>query len=509
MVVGVDLGTTGLKAALYGADGTPLAERTSATPLRWHGPGRVDQDPDDFHRATLDAVAECVRLAGVEPGEVAALAICGQMAGTMGVDAGGTATTPYDSWLDTRCAAQVEWLERELGTALARTCGCPPMVNHLPKILWWRDHEPDVFASTAAWVPPGSYVAARLAGVEPFIDSTYLHFTGLADQAAGTWSDELADATGVPASVLPRIVEPSEVVGGLGAEAAAVTGLAEGTPVAAGLGDTAAGTLGAGVVRPGRLLDIAGTAAILAGSVAEFRPDVAERTLITMRGALPGQWVSLAYLSGGPLLGWAAGLLLGDEYVERDPGGDAVASPEGLKRLAAEAASAPAGADDLLFLPYLDGRILPSEPAMRGAWVGLHRRHGRAHMARAVLEGVALEYRRYLGVLRGLHPELAFDETRVAGGGARSDAWNAIKASALGVPYAPLERGELSCWGAALVAGAAVGLFGDLAEAAERLTAPRERVDPVAADTAVYERLGAAHRGFGDALAPPYRELRA
>ncbi len=501
-LVGVDLGTSGLKAALYEPDGTALAEHVEPTPLRWSGPGRVDQDPHAFYAAATTAIAACVEQAGRD--DVEAIGLCGQMAGTMGVDAQLEPTTPYDSWLDMRCADEVAWLERELGDALVETSGCPPMVNHAPKILWWLRHEPEVFERTAAWVPPGSYVAARLTGAGAFIDATYLHFTGLADQRAGRWSDELAGAMGVPLQKLAQIAEPTDVVGGLTAGAAEACGLKPGTPVAAGLGDTASATLGAGVVRPGQLLDIAGTAAILAGSVAEFRPDVERRTLITMRGAVPGQWVSLAYLSGGALLGWLAGLLLGSEYVERDAGGDAVATQAGIERLASEASEVPAGADRLLFLPHLDGRILPSEPSMRGAWVGLDRRHGRGHLARAVLEGVAFEYQRYLEALTALHPGQEWEPVRVAGGGARSAAWCEMKASALGLPYTRLARSELGCWGAALVAGAAVGVFEDLV--AED---PVGTIEPDAADTETYRRLGAVHRSVADALTGPFRELNA
>jgi xylulokinase len=512
MLVGVDLGTTGTRAALYADDGTVLAERTAPTPLRWSGPGRVEQDPEEFYGAVTTAIAGCLSAAGVAAGDVAALAVSGQMAGTLGVGADLEPTTPYDSWLDTRCSEQVERLERELGDELVSTGGCPPMVNHAPKILWWQEHEPATFARTVAWIPPGSYVAARLAGLggaEAFVDTTYLHFVGFADQRAGTWSERLTGAVGLPLARLPRIVPPTEVIGGLTRAAAADCGLRPGTPVAAGLGDTAAGTLGAGVVRPGQLLDIAGTAAVLAASVADFRPDVAERTLITMRGAVHGQWISLAYLSGGALVGWLAGLLLGDEYVERDAGGDAVATAEGLERLAAAAASVPAGSESLLFLPYLDGRVLPSAPAMRGTWLGLHRRHGRAHLARAVLEGVALEYLRYLRVLTHLHPDVRLTEARVAGGGARSAVWNQLKASALGVPYARLGREELSCWGSALVAGAAVGVVEDLAAAAEAGAPQTASWAPEPADRAVYERLQRAQREFAGALEAPFRALAA
>jgi xylulokinase len=420
---------------------------------------------------------------------VRAIAVCGQMAGVMGVDAEHQASTPYDSWLDTRCAGDVAALDEELGDELPAVSGCPAMVNHAPKIRWWRRERPDAFADTAKWVTPGGYVAGRLAGLgggEAFMDRTYLHFSALADTRAGEWSERLAGAAGAEPEQLPRIVEPTDVVGELTAEAAEACGLPAGTPVAAGLGDTAAATLGAGVVRPGQVLDSAGTAAVLAGSVPEFRPDVAHRTLITMRGAVPGQWVSLAYLTAGPLIDWLADLAFEGSF----------------DRLSHEAAAAPPGADGLLCLPYLEGRVLPNDPEARGVFAGLRREHGRGHLARAALEGVALEYAEYLAVLRDLHPDQAFDEARVAGGGARSECWNAIKASALGVPYGRLPRSELGCWGAALVAAAAVGLVEDLADAAEAATPLAGRVQPDPAAREVYERLLPERRALRAAVRP-------
>jgi xylulokinase len=493
LLIGIDLGTTGTRAVLYRADGSPLASAASDTPLRWSGPGRVDQDPEDFVAAALSTIRDCVRAAGAGPGDVAAIGVTGQMAGVLGMGADGRASTPYDSWLDLRCAPQLERLEREHGDLLVSVGGCPPMVNHGPKVVWWREEQPEAFARTAAWVVPGSYVAARLAGLgadEAFVDTTYLHFTGLADTRAGAWSPELAEALGVPERQLARIVDPATVVGGLTDEAARACGLSAGTPIAAGLGDTAAAVLGAGVVRPGQLLDVAGTAAILAVSTDRFVPDEASRTMLVMRGAVEGQWVALAFLSGGSLLPWLAATLgmTGAEGDER----------AALAELVAEAADVPAGADGLLFVPHLDGRLLPNDPTMRGAWVGLHRQHGRPHLVRAVLESVAYEYAGYVRCVRRLQPGFAPDQGRVVGGGARSALWNDLKASVLGVPLDRLDRDELSCWGAALVAGRAVGAVGDLAEAAERATGVARRHEPDATDHAAYAAYESIYR---DALA--------
>ncbi len=501
LLVGVDLGTTGTKTAVYDPNGKPLAEANAEVPLRWQGPGRVDQDAEDFYRSTVSTISRCLERGGVGAEQVVALGITGQMAGVLGLGAGWKPSTPYDSWLDLRCSEDVDWLERELGDDLVEKTGCPPMIDHAPKMRWWHRERPEVFAAAEKWIMPSGYVAGKMAGLEPgdaFIDSTYLHFTGLAEARGGAWSGELAEAIGIPTDKLPRIVEPSTVIGRVSEEAAADCGLMEGTPIAAGLGDTAAGALGAGLVRSGQLLDVAGTAAVLAASTDEFRPDVRSRTLIAMRGAVPGQWIPLSYLSGGSLLGWLREALA--------PVGEEVYEPD-FDELTAEAREVRAGTEGLLFVPHLDGRLLPNDPAMRGAWVGLHRHHKRPHLVRAVLEGVAYEYAYYLQVLLKLYPGLSFDETRVIGGGAHSDTWNGIKASVLGVPYVRLDREEFSCWGAALVAGHAVGLFDDLAGAAERSTLTRDRFEPDPEDHAAYRPVAQLYRDLLAALAEPSHRL--
>jgi xylulokinase len=492
LLVGVDLGTTGTKAALYSPEGEAVAESTAETPLRWRGPGEVDQDPEDFYAATVRAIRDCVESSRRDPASVAAIGVTGQMAGVLGIDGEWRPATPYDSWLDLRCSPDVAALDSELGSRLVELSGCPAMVNHGPKMRWWRREHPEAFDAVAKFVVPSGYVAGRLAGLaadEAFMDHSYLHFTGVADTPAGAWSEELADAVGVPLEKLPRIVDPATQVGGLRPEAARECGLVQGTPVAAGLGDTAAGVLGAGVVAPGQVLDVAGTAAVLSASGTNFVPDVEHRTLIVMHGAVEGQWVSLAYLSAGDLLAWVGETLWEGEAPDFD-------------ELARVARTAPAGSDGLIFVPHVDGRLLPSRPEMRGAWAGLSRHHSRAHLVRSVLEGVAYEYAEYLRVLGELHPELDLREVRVVGGGARSDTWNEIKASALGVPYARLDRGEFSCWGAALVAGRSMGLFPDLAAAATRATTVERRFEPEPADHEVYTRQAARYARLLEAIDP-------
>jgi xylulokinase len=259
------------------------------------------------------------------------------------------------------------------------------------------------------------------------------------------------------------------MVGHLSAVAARDCGLPPGTPVAAGLGDTAAGALGAGIVAPGQLLDTAGTASVLALSTTAFRPDLSG-TLVQMRGAVPGQWLALAYLAGGDLLRWLPEVL-----------GAAC-----LEDLIKEASGR--GGARLLFVPHLGGRILPAAPAARGAWVGLDLSQTRGDLARAVLESVAFEYAGFLDVARRLFPDVAPSDVRVIGGGGDDALWNEIKASVLHRPYVRLGRESFSCWGAALVAAAAAGAVDDLAALALSSTAEVDRALPDPDLEALYAR---------------------
>ena len=247
--------------------------------------------------------------------------------------------------------------------------------------------------------------------------------------------------------------------------------------MAAGCGDTAASALGGGIVRPGMCLDVAGTAAILMGCTNEFVADVKHRTLLTMRSVIPGLWNPLAYIAGGGIaLRWFR-----DQFYNTHLGQQQKSDGDLYAEMIAFAESAPPGADGLFFSPHLGGRICPATPEMRGAWLGFSWGHTQAHFARAVLEGVAYEYAYYLSILRELISDLELVETRAVGGGARSAAWNQIKANVLGVPYQSLRGSEFSSWASAMIAGKAAGIFDDLAAVAEERAVPagaRREPDP-------------------------------
>lgn len=487
-LIGVDLGTTGTKAALIREDGTVLAEAHVPSRLIQPRPGHVEQDPEEMLQSAVDTIRQVMEAAGVEPAEVAGLALSGQMAGILLIDDEWNPVTPYDSWLDTRCDPYVAAMRPEAERIIA-ACGGPPTYSHGPKLLWWKNEHPEVFRRAAKFVMPAAYVAGRLTGLkaeQAFIDWTYVHFSCLADLREARWSDELSQLFGIPSDKLPRIVRPWEVVGRLTGDGARATGLLEGTPVVAGAGDQAAAMLGAGIVRVGMVYDSGGTASVMAACVSQFAPDRDSQTLLTARMVPADLWYAIGYINGGGLnLKWFR-----DHLNEFRGTGDEVDYPA----LDARAAEVPPGSEGLLFVPHLGGRVCPNEPHISGAWIGLTWSHGWAHMYRAMLESVAYEYAIYLDIERRLAGDTVFTEVRAVGGGSRSPLWNQIKADVLGIPYVQLNRPEVGALGTAILAGFGVGVFDDWEAAVNRFIWEVRRYEPDPEATRRYREYVAAYR---------------
>ncbi len=466
-LIGVDLGTSGTKAALYQTDGKLISEASVEVPLYYPKPGVVEQDNEDFYISAAQTVRKCIESGGVEPKEVAAIAFDSQMAGVGLIDEDFKPVARFDSWLDMRCQPYIEWMDQEAGDRVTQLTGCPPTCDHGPKILWWKNEEPELYQRTAKFVMPSAYVAGKIAGLkadQAFIDRTFIHFSGFSDAQNEVWSSELCERFGVNVDRLPMIIDPCDMIGEVSERCAGEFGLAPGTLIAAGAGDTAANALGAGIVRPGMLFDVAGTAAVLAGCTDQFVADTKNRALLTMHSVIEGLWHPLAYIGGGGLvLRWFR-----DQFFNAAQGKTVPPTEELYPQMIAMAESIAPGSEGLFFSPHLGGRICPSSPNMRGAWVGVSWSHTQAHFARAILESVAYEYAYYLKILRELLPELELVEARVVGGGARSEVWNQIKADVLDVPYQKLKGNEFGAWGAAMIAGKAAGLIGDLAAHAEQ-----------------------------------------
>lgn len=504
-VIGVDIGTTGTKTGIYDRDGRLVAEAFEESILHYPRPGEVEQDPEDIFRSVRNTVKAAMARSGLAPDRIAALALDGQMAGIMAIDAAWQPVTHYDSWLDTRCAPWLEEL-RPHEEDIIRTCGMGLAFNHAPKLLYWRDR-PEVWAKIHAFLQPAAWVAGRLAGLrgdQAFMDRTYLVFTGFGSGEHGTWNEELLSRFGLTTEKLPRIVEPWEIIGTVQPDQAEALGLSAGTPIAAGCGDQSANVLGAGLVDPGAVFDTSGTASVFATVIDRFGTDTRYRCLMTCPHVVPGLYFPMAYVAGGGLnLRWFRDTLSPREKADWEASG---LNP--YDALAAEAAEIPPGAETLLFLPHLSGRNTPNDPDMRGAFLGLTWRHGKAHMVRAIMESIAFEYALYLRAVREIAPDYDPAFAVNIGGGAKSPLLRQIKADALGLEYRSPDREEFGTLGAAIVAGHAVGLFPDLAETARRFAGTaRPMAQPRPDITRTYAPYVDSYIDAMETLSPLFRRL--
>ena len=215
-LIGVDLGTSATKAALYRPDGTLVAEASVEVPIYYPKPGVVEQENDDFYNTAAQTVRQCLSTSGVDPHAVAAIAFDSQMAGIGSVDEDFKPATRFDSWLDMRCKPYIEQVGKTHGQLVTRLTGCPPTCDHGPKMLWWKHEQPQDYQRIAKFVTPAGYVAGRMAGLkadQAFMDYTFIHFSGFSDARSGTWSSELCRLLGMDIEKLPQIVDPWRVVG--------------------------------------------------------------------------------------------------------------------------------------------------------------------------------------------------------------------------------------------------------------------------------------------------------
>jgi xylulokinase len=477
LLLGIDIGTTGTKAALFNRDGELLSQGLEPSRLIQIRPGVVEQDLDEIYEETVRAVRRCLSATSEDPKDVAAISINGQMAGICGIDEDWNPVTPYDSWLDTRCEPFVRMMMDLAGDRIIQLSGGPASFNHGPKILWWKNEKPESYQRISKFVMPSVYVAGKMVGLkseEAWIDYTYLHFSCLSDLMEKQWSKELCALFDIDLRKLPKILNPWDRIGDLSEKEAKEFGLVPGIPIAAGCGDTAATVLGGGIVRPGMAIDVAGTASCLITCTDRFTPDVKHRTVMWPRGVIPGLFTPIAYINGGGLnLEWFK-----DQFGQ--------ASFQELDRLAETLGP---GANRLLSIPHFGGRVCPNDPHLRGLWMGFSWNHRKEHFYRSLLESIAFEYAFYLKIQRDLQPEQQFEEVRVIGGGAKSRVWNQIKADVLQIPYVRLEQEEFATLGGAIIGGRMVGFWDDLVEVATRFAKPGGRIDPIRENSIHYQKL--------------------
>ena len=455
-LIGLDVGTSGVKGIAISEDGELLASASEEYPLSTPRPGWAEQDPEDWWRA-----AEAC-LARLPDGDIG---FSGQMHGLVALGADRRVLRPAILWNDQRTGPQCAAIEARVGLdRLIELTGNRALTGFTaPKLLWLREHEPDTYGRIRHILLPKDYVRLRLTG-EQAIDVADASGTLLFDVAGRRWSEEVCEALEIPLEWLPAAWESTEV---------------------AGAGDQAAAALGVGIADQSLVSVVLGTSGVVFARLDGYRHDPQARLHVFCH-AVPHTWHAM-----GVMLSAAGSLQWLQEHVLKAPYDD----------LLREAEACPPGSEGLLFQPYLSGERTPhADPQARGAFVGLSLRHGRGSLVRSVLEGVAYGLRDSLELLRSLGVTAGVG--RVSGGGARSPLWLAILASVLDLPLERTVSEEGSAFGAALLAGVRAGVFADVDEAVRRCVRVRDRVEPDAAWQEVYADGYTRYRALYPALHP-------
>ena len=467
VLLGLDVGTGGVRAVAVDEYGDVVAEASSEYPLHSPRPGWTEQDPEDWWKGAKEALG---RVAAEVEDEVAALGLTGQMHGSVFLDSSGAVIRPALLWNDQRTYRQCEKITEAVGEErLIQLAGNPAITGfQAPKVLWLRDEEPENYERVSSVLLPKDYVRLRLTG-EYATDASDAAGTLFLDVRGRDWSSEILDALEIPAGWMPEVYEGSESTGALREDVAAELGLPPGIPMAAGGGDNAAAAVGVGVVEGGLLSSSVGTSGVLFAASGGFNPDPSGR-IHAFCHAVPGEYhlMGVTLSAGGSLQWWrdATGADY-DELVER---------AEGVQP----------GAEGLLFLPYLSGERTPHlDPQARGAFFGLTARHSIQHMTRAVMEGVIFSLRDSLEIMREL--DVPIEQVRATGGGARSALWRQLQADVYGLPIHRTTADEGPAHGAALLSGVAANVFSDVREACSTVRLREEVTEPDPERMKIYE----------------------
>jgi xylulokinase len=487
-LLGIDIGTSGAKTLLIDETGRVRASSAAEYPLYTPQPGWAEQDPADWRRATVETIRNVLAATGISGGEVAGIGLSGQMHGAVFLDARNAVLNPAILWCDQRTAAECAEITERVGAAELVRITCNPVLTgfQAPKVVWLKNHAPEIYAQVAKVLLPKDYVRFCMTG-EFATEVSDASGTSFLDVPRRNWSPEILDALEIPASWLPPVFE-SDVASAVVSEAfAAETGLAPGTPVAGGGGDQAAGAVGNGIVEAGIISSTVGTS----GVVFAFsdRPSYDPQLRVhTFCHAVPGKWhVMGVMLSAGGSLRWLRDTL----------------GLTGYDAINEMAALAPAGSEGLIFLPYLTGERTPyPDPDARGVFFGLSLRHGQAHLARSVMEGVAYGLRDTFEIFEEMGVPMS--QVRASGGGARSDVWRRIQADVTRRSHVAINVDEGPAYGVALLAGVAAKVWPNVEDACRSTIRIVQETPPDPENHAAYQDFYKVYRGLYPALKSLY-----
>ena len=501
-ILGIDIGTSGTKSVLFDASGTVVASNAQEYALHQPFNGWAEQDPADWWRAVCSTCTAVIQQSGVDPAEIAGVGLSGQMHGLVMLDENQRVIRESILWCDQRTGAECSQITRQVGAQRLLEITANPALTGFTasKVLWVRNHEPENFERCRKILLPKDYIRFMLTG-EFATDVSDASGMQLLDVGKRCWSEEVLEKLGVNPAWLARVVESVEITGRVTPTAAALTGLAAGTPVAGGAGDNAAAAVGMGVVVDGTAFTTIGTSGVVYAHTSQMKLDRLGR-VHTFCSAVPGEWHVMGVTQ-------AAGLSLQwfrNQFCAEERQAAAAQGVDPYDLMNAEAAQIRIGADKLLYLPYLMGERTPHlDPDCRGVFYGLSGAHTRAHLIRAVMEGVTYSLQDCVSILEEMG--VGFETMLACGGGGRSPLWRGMLADMFGYPVETSTSSEAPALGAAILAGVGAGLFPSVQAACAQLIRQENHVDPDAERHQEYRRYYALYRRLYPALATEFKTL--
>jgi xylulokinase len=495
-VLGIDVGTGGTRAVLVDHSGAIVSSATCEhAPFASPNIGWAEQDPQDWYQAAGSAIRQAIAAKSISADEISAIGLAGQMHGAVLLDGNDQVLRPSLIWCDQRTQAQCDWLNAKLGERKIIELTCNPALTNftLTKLLWVRDNEPEIWKQFRRVLLPKDYVRLRLTG-EHAMDMAEASGTLMLDVAHRRWSEEMMSAAGLPMTCLPKLYESPEICARISEVGAAHSGLKSGTPVVAGAGDQAGGAVGMGIVRAGAVSATIGTSGVVFAATDKPSMDP-EGRVHTFCHAVPGRWHVMGVTQAAGLsFRWLRDLLKNSS---------GTLSYDDLTR---EAEKVPTGSDGVLWAPYLMGERTPHlDPKARGTLTGLAARHTRAHVTRAVLEGVAFSLKDTFSLFQEM--QVPVRNVRLGGGGARSPLWRQIQADVYENEVEILVAEEGAAYGAALLAGVGARFWNSVEEACDAVVKVDKRVKPDNQASAALCRQYENYRRLYPALKPLFATM--
>lgn len=502
LLMSVDLGTSFIKAGIYTIESDCIAVEMEPVKDYRPRPGVFIQKGEELFESVLACMKKVGEKIGDRKKNIEAISFTGQMSGFMGVDKDWNDITTWSCSLDSRYMPYADKQMKILKDEFLRIGGTnfPQMA---PKVEWFRNEYPEESKKIEKYLMISGYIIGKLGDIsidDAVIDRSFTEWTGLADVQNDKWSDEICEAINLQKRFLPQIVNSNHICAHLNEKMAAIIGLKTGIPLVSGAGDKVAGCLGAAIVDYGDSIFEASSYGEISTCVPEYRPDMKERRLDVLPSAIPGDFYATHFVAGsGITLDWFM-----NTFVRN---GD-ISTKEMFAQMEKEIGEIKPGCDGLMAIGLLGGNSMPSDGVIRGMWMGYDWSHSRAHFYKALIESFTYDFTLALKSIERLYPEYEFDTIKIIGGGAKSPVWAQLSADVQNKRYEVLNREDVAMWGAAILAGNAIGVFADMKETAKKYVNIKKKYMPNAENGKKYEKYMELYKKYVVELHDFYKRIQ-